>query len=217
MMIVTKPISYNPHYLDLLKATKYFSLNQKNDVYTQINLLKFSKYNNITSGETSCSLFKLNSERWNDTLQTMKELPSKLIVEFASRMPIEELDRLLSYFAEDQIGVRYESPLYDGLDYGILRHNFAVKPNNENIQQINAYAQRLLQAEMALINSIKILSAQDPMQVDQSAIYALLPSIYMVNAILVVDTNKVDLSIDYGNQLIIQINNLINQLNESIQ
>lgn len=197
LISVTEPIKYNSHYNDLLKVTKYFPIKkQKSDKLYRLGMIGFHKYNNLTRGETNCSLFQLDSESYAKKVSIMNHLSTPLQIDFAVQLPIEYMQALENYFSDEDLKIRYESSMLHIIDNGLRYNDFKLSISDDASQitahneQIEAYRERIKNCELSLMNTIQILLGADKLLVDQTSLFSTLPSIYMTNAVITYDISK---------------------------
>lgn len=210
----------NMLYLNLMKATSIIRLDQRYDQlvkmtkYTPLrkapagNLYKFRmtgffKYDNISRGETRCSMFHPNKSEMAQAMKKLSHLTTPLKVEFVVQLPIQYMQLILNAFSREELGITYESSMSSIIDGGIEFHDFVTHNYDENSEDpdeqakiteynnsIEAYQTRITEANQAVLSTIPIL-INNPTDVDITGAFSLLPAIYSTKAIFTLNMDHI--------------------------
>lgn len=196
--IDTLSIKYDDRYENLLNVTKYSFLNKHKDDESLFKhaLIGFHKYDNVNRSITNVSLFKGDKNYIGNTINTIKRIRTPLIFDFVIQLPIMHMQMLESSFYPEDISISYRSSITNIIDNGIVFHNFTLGEQQEdgsyaNSTKIDAYKLRISEMERKLMNIVselfKDISAVNGNH--PTSIVALLPSIYLTNAVVSIDEN----------------------------
>lgn len=192
---------YGSRYDQYLRFTKYFPLKQDGNKLYKIALLGFHKFNPITRGENRCNMFNVNPNQLSNEMRKISKINSDLMVDVVVQMPIQYMQELEYTFSNDDLRIDYESSMVDIIQNGFQFNDFITYEINEDssdedkakydahINGIESYKVRIAEANTRMFNGLSIiLNSED--DIDERSAFALLPSIYMTNAVMTLNMNK---------------------------
>lgn len=190
----TTILKYNARMDKYLNYVKYSPLKVSktdNRLY-KLNLSGFHKYDNLSRGECRFSMFNLDKDSITPTLRHMNALKTDLEIEFVVQLPIQFMQSLEYRFDSDILKITNESSMSTIIGNGMVFNDF-VAPEYVNDDQskveehtnaVSLYKTRLAEANQLTVNCIGQILKDEEIEVDYTSAFALLPSIYMTNAIL---------------------------------
>ena len=238
----TQIIKYDQRYDKYLKAIKYAPLKayeQKDKLY-KLGLIGFFKRDNISRGEVRCSLFKPNSVNAAHILKRISKLNTPLESEFVIQMPLQYIQTLENSFSREDLPILYESSMSNILDNGLVYENFETSKDadphpafgdeevddekqaaiEKHLAEIDSYRIRIAEANETVVKTFPFLLNSEE-DVDVTSIFAMLPSIYMMNAVITVNSDNLQKFIGHSDPVISEmfqeISNMISSINEDIR
>lgn len=211
----THIVKYNQRSEKYISYVKYAPLNActiKDRLY-KISLLGFHKYDNVSRGEVRCSLFNPNKDAITAALRSMGRLKTDLEVDFVIQLPIQYMQHLEYKFGSDMLAISYESSMSSIIDGGLIFNDF-VAPEltdealngdgkaKEHNNAISAYRTRLTEANQYVLNCIQTIITADN-DVDYTALFAMLPSMYMTKAVITIKADKLSEMISSANNEVV--------------
>ena len=199
-------VKYSDKYEQLLKLIKYVPLqinSSENKLY-KIGRLGFRKYDSHTHSDISCSLFnRLPTDQWIQKTKQIGLLESKLNVDFAVQIPIQLMMQIENALDSNILPIRYESSIQSIIENGLAFSNFNSSNDLELDEEaeinfnndIEAYTNRISEANQLTLNTISLL-LKDDMHNDENSAFALLPSMYVTNAVFTINMEHKDLYLD---------------------
>lgn len=198
----TSIIKYPKRYDQYLDIVKYSPLKTcKNNELYKFGLLGFHKYDNISHGEIRCNLFNPDKENLSKLFKRISNTNTPLYVDFAIKLPIQYMHILANSFSREELPMMYESSMSTMINNGMLLNTFIMPEYDENEMteevtakvesiknQIEAYRTRITEANQITLNTITVLLNSEN-DIDTTSAFALLPSLYMAQAVITV---KVD-------------------------
>lgn len=194
----TSIIKYDTRFDQYLNILKYSPLKScNNDKLYKFGLLGFHKYDVISRGEVRCQLFGISKSSTETGLKRMNRLSTPLEVDFVIQLPIQEMQILANAFSSDILQLSYESSMASILDSGLLYNDFVapemqsnnnsspdeIKAAEEHNNAVSAYQVRLTETNQIAMNTIQLLLSSGN-DVDITATFAILPSMYMAKAVI---------------------------------
>lgn len=203
--VIKYPERYDK-YIDIIKYRPLVAESNKTDRLYTIGLLGFHKYDNVSRGEIRCSLFEINKESLSATFRRIKGLQTPLHVDFAVELPIQYMQMLLNAFGPELLTISYESSMATiingGLDFNdfiMPEQNTEKEPDAEEIQliknaetNIDAYKVRISEANQIMLNTLFGIMRDPDADIDETAAFAILPSIYKCKAVLTINLDYAD-------------------------
>ena len=196
-------IKYDEHYEQLLKLVKYAPLRKcTNDKLYKLRLSGFSKYNNLTRGESRCSLFNITKPEMEKAFTDINKLKTPLKLDFVIQLPIQYMELLANTYTPEELQINFESSISDIVDTGFSFNDF-VTPDFEDgdpeldakitahENAISAYHDRIQEANNAVISTIPLIVANCK-DFDFTTMFAMLPSIYSTKAVITINMEYQD-------------------------
>lgn len=199
-------VKYSDKYEQLLKLIKYVPLqinSSENKLY-KIGRLGFRKYDSHTHSDIGCSLFnRLPTDQWIQKTKQIGLLESKLNIDFAVQIPIQLMMQIENALDSNILPIRYESSIQSIIENGLAFSNFNSSNDLELDEEaeinfnndIEAYTNRISEANQLTLNTISLL-LKDDMHNDENSAFALLPSMYVTNAVFTINMEHKDLYLD---------------------
>jgi len=220
----TEPLRYNDRYISYLKTIKYSPLKkyQGNKLY-KFGLLGFSKKDTISRSELNCTLFKPNPVNMMTALKRLGKLNSPLEFEFVVQMPIQYMQLLENSFGQDVLSISCESPMKTIIEGDLIYDDFktpeyAGEDNESEIEKhtnsIEAYRVRITECNVTMLVYYPILFTKDG--VDESAGFALLPSLYKSIAVIKFNSENIQKFIGHNDPLISEMFQEMSEVMESV-
>ena len=217
----TSIIRYDKRYDKYIQTTKYYSINKKTNKLYKFGLLGFSKFDPISKGEISCSMFQPDMNSFGHTLKRLSMLNSPLEIDFAVQLPIQYMQILQNSFDPDVLKISYDSSMANIIDSDLVYDDFITydyNPKEETEEEaaereahtnkIDGYKVRISESNnltMGVIN--KVLESKE--DVDITGAFAMLPSIYTTRAVLRINLKYAN---DYKNHYDPIIHNMFNDM-----
>lgn len=236
-------VKNSAHYDELLKAIKYGSLNHytKDTIY-RFALLDFYKKNTVSKEQIKVSMFRPDTEEIPKLLKKIGRTEGSLYVDFVVELPIEDMQVIENSISRELLPIAYESSMTSILDGGIKFDDFKTpelsNPESsihdtefneedglkvvEYNNKVSDYKIRINEANQVLLNSIPILlagnnpenMAPENLDVDPTATFSMLPSIYRTKAVFNIRVDYIPNFINSNNPL---ISKLFTDINEQVQ
>ena len=221
-------ISYDDHYDNLLKVTKFSLLkNATTERLYRFRMIGFYKYDNINRSEIRCSMFKPDKNTMNSNMKHMARLQTGLKIEFAVQLPIQYMQMIENYFDNEELKISYESSIGTIIDDGLNFNDFITQEfdNDEELikeynNSIESYNSRIAECNQGTIDTIGVL-ANSSNDVDLTSAFASLPAIYTTKAVFTIDMDYADAYVNHYDALIVDMfyqmleigNNIIEEMN----
>lgn len=209
----------NPkRYDDLVKVTKYSSLSSyKKDTIYKFALLDFYKENPVSKEKVKISMFKPDTNEIPNLLKKLGRIEGPLYADFVVEMPIHYMQIIENSISREDLPIAYESSMTSILDAGIQYDDFKL-PEFDNPEttihdtefneadglkvleynnKVGEYKVRINESNQILLNSIPILLANESngapsnLDVDPTATFSMLPSIYKTRAVFNVNFDTI--------------------------
>lgn len=198
----TSVVKYDEHYEQLLRLVKYAPLRKcSNDKLYKFRMSAFSKYNNITRGETRCSMFNITKADLTSSIQKINKIDSPLHIDYVVQIPIHYMNIIENTYTAEELPIAYESSITSIVE-GDLNFNDFVSPefdentDEDKIEQhknaIQLYRNRISEARQTTVNAIALLLQSDN-DIDATSTFALLPSIYTTKAVVTLKMEYADI------------------------
>ena len=189
----TSVVKYDEHYEQLLRLVKYAPLRKcSNDKLYKFRMSAFSKYNNITRGESRCSMFNISKPLLAESIKKINSIDSPLHVDYVVQLPIHYMNMIENTYTAEELPIAYESSITSIVEGGLIFNDFVSPEFDESFEEdkieqhknsIELYKNRINEANQTTINSIALL-LQNEGDLDVTATFALLPSIYTTKAVV---------------------------------
>lgn len=232
----TEMVKHNPKYDKFLEITKYSALDTyknmyvRNDTIYRYALSSFRKFEILNRGELRCNMFNVNKDEMNALLPKLNKSTAPLIFDFVIEVPIFMMMCIANAFSEDILQIKYVSSIKDIMKNGLPSNDIILPKKNEDNNseedpetineqngQISAYSVRLSEADKTLINSIKLILDQSSEGTDLTALFSILPSMYMTKAVVSFKYEDLDKITSYNDDLISALFTSIALLAENIE
>lgn len=224
----TADIKYNIKYEKLIDITKYFPLRANNNQIYKCGLIGFSKFDNIARSQIKCNLFNADRSDIESKMKQLSKLKTPLELEFAIQLPIYYMNILeASYYPED-LRISYRSSMANIISNGIVFNNFKFNEEDpeSNETEITAYRVRISESNHKLLETLEKLVQTNNRETDifnstSSGIFALLPPVYLTNAVITIDYDNISQFANSSDTIISSlfktIENISAQVNSDIQ
>jgi hypothetical protein len=235
----TQILKYEARYDQYLNYLKYAPLKSyRGKTLYRFALLGFAKKDNISRSEVRCSLFEPNSTVIEDSLRRMSKLKTPLELDFVIQLPIHYMQILENSFSGEILPTGYVSSMTTiintGLEYDDFKLSEFVNTTEEkevlteeqkqsiinHNNSIEAYRVRIASANEVLLKSIPLI-INSKNDVDITSVFAMLPSIYMSNAVITINTDYLSKLNEFSDPLISEmfqsISHIIDSINEDIR
>ena len=196
----TAIVKYDKRYDELIKGTKYATLNTyKGNTLYRFALIDFYKVSPVSKEQIKVSMFKPNPDEIKNTLAKLSRTEGSLYLDFVVELPIQYMQMIENKYSREVLPIAYESSMSSILESGIVYNDFklpAITPTeddsdtNQQMEEYNnavsAYKVRINEANQILLNAIPVLLSNDPnnyLDVDPTATFSMLPSIYKTRAV----------------------------------
>lgn len=231
----TQILKYDTRYDQYLKSIKYMPLKsyQQGSKLYKLALLGFFKKDNISRGETRCSLFKANQPLITNALKRLARLNTPVELDFAIQIPIQYMQLIENSFGREVLTIQYESSMSSIIDGGLNYEDFktydvpvdidteegqtAIQSHNNSIE---AYRVRITEANQILLNTIPIMVNPEN-DVDITSVFAMLPSMYTAKAVITINSENIQKYIAHSDPVISamfqEMQDVANGVNEDIR
>lgn len=218
----TSIIRYDKRYDQYIRMTKHFPINTKSENLYKFGLLGFSKFDPIAKSEMYCSMFNPDPNVLGTNLKKLADIRTPLEIDFALQLPIQYMQILQNSFDPEILKISYDSSMTDIIDHGLEYDDFITydydqektetdeqrEKREAHTNKIEAYKVRISEANNITVNIIgEILKSTE--DIDVTAAFAMLPSIYTTRAVIRVN---VDHGYDYKNHYDPIIRNMFNDM-----
>lgn len=214
---MTRILRYPDKYEKYLNVTKYMPLkaDKSNSPY-HFGLLNMYKFNNINGGQSACSVFQLDKDKWNSAIIQFNNLKSPLNVSFAVELPILYMQILLNLFDDTAIKVQYMSSMKDIINNGLAINNFDMPEMDEENEElithkrneVDAYNSRIAESNLAVINTLAMITStkntntDEFVEYDETAVFAMLPSVYKTRAVITLRSDYINTYLKIGDPVL---------------
>ena len=210
----TQIIKYDARYDKYLKSIKYAPLKTypHQDRLYKFALIGFFKKDNISRTEIKCSLFKPSNTVAAQTLKRIGTLNTPLELEFVVQMPLHYVQLMENSFDREELDILYESSMSNIIENGLVFENFKsteLDPENEEnsdeignfMANIDSYRIRIAESNEMLVKTIKVL-LNGHEDVDVTSVFSMLPSIYMMNCVIRINSEKIQALVNHTDPII---------------
>lgn len=215
----TEIIRYNQQYDKYLNVFKFQSLKPTkeniNKLY-KVGMLGFHCFNNLSRGETRCSLFATNKESLDKSLAEFKDSNTPIYFDFAIELPIQYMQILCNAFSREVLTISFESSMATiingGLDFNgfiIPEHKGDDEPTeeeqteiNNKLNEIEAYRVRIAEANQYLMNTLQAILMDETADIDITSTFAMIPCIYKAKAVLTINSLTINQLAEHNNDII---------------
>lgn len=218
----TSIVKYDKRYDELIKGTKYATLNSyKENTLYRFALIDFYKVNPINKEQIKVSMFKPDPNEIRNLLTKLSRTEGSLYLDFVVELPIQYMQMIENKFSRDILPIAYESSMSSIIEGGITYEDFKLpkitstdEGYDEKIQEyenaVSAYKVRINEANQILLNAIPALLSNDSdnnLDVDPTATFSMIPSIYKTKAVFNINFDNMHTLKDFYEPYIAQLFN----------